>query len=48
MTPASAHTVSSHPAVPTSRTISAETMKMPEPIIAPATSMVASNKPIRC
>src|SRR5262245_41908107 len=48
MMPARAQTVSSQPEVPTSRTISAETMKMPEPIMAPATSMVASKSPIRC
>jgi len=39
---------SSQPAEPTSREMSAETMKMPEPIMLPATSMVASNSPRRC
>src|SRR6476646_5054917 len=43
--PVIAHTTSSHPADPTNRPISAETMKTPDPIIDPATSMVESSKP---
>ena len=39
------HEASSQPGLPTLRAISAETMKMPEPIIDPATSMVESNSP---
>ena len=34
-----------HPADPTFRVISALTMKIPDPIILPATIMVASNAP---
>ena len=48
ITPARPQTSSSQPDPPMSRAISAETMKMPEPIIVPATSMVASNRPRRC
>jgi hypothetical protein len=33
---------SSHPVLPSPRDMSAETMKMPDPIIEPATSMVES------
>ena len=44
-TPVTAHTTSSQPDEPTNRAISADTMKMPEPIIEPATSMVESSKP---
>ena len=40
-----AHTASSQPAPPTWRAMSAETMKMPDPIIDPATSIVESNSP---
>src|SRR6185369_7030421 len=36
---------SNQPGLPTLRDISADTMKMPEPIIDPATSMVESNSP---
>ena len=39
------HEASSQPGLPTLRDISADTMKMPEPIIDPATSMVESNSP---
>ena len=42
MTPVSTHTASIQKGEPTNLPISAETMKMPEPIIVPATSMVAS------
>ncbi len=45
MTPVTTQTTMSQPAAPTSREISAETMKMPEPIMVPATSMVASKRP---
>jgi hypothetical protein len=41
-TPATTHAMSSQKGEPTVRLISAETMKMPEPIIDPATSIVAS------
>ena len=37
--------ISSHPALPSCRDISAATMKMPEPIIEPATIMVESKRP---
>src|SRR5689334_18240845 len=47
MTPVSSQTAISQPGAPTSRAISAETTKMPEPIIDPATSIVASNRPRR-
>jgi hypothetical protein len=43
--PARAHTASSQPAVPTSRAMSADTMKIPDPIIEPATIIVASKVP---
>ena len=36
---------SSQPGLPTLRDISADTIKMPDPIIDPATSMVESNSP---
>src|SRR6266487_4285856 len=42
--PDSAHTTSSRPGAWTSRRISAETMKIPEPIIDPTTSAVASSR----
>ena len=42
MTPVSSQAMSSQPGEPTDRPMSAETMKIPDPIIAPATSMVAS------
>src|SRR5428012_8161 len=48
MTPVNTQTASNQPDEPTSREISAETMKMPEPIMEPATSMVESNRPRRC
>src|SRR5436305_5971293 len=49
MSPAHAQTRRSRPAVPTLRADSAETMKMPEPIIEPTTSIAPSNGPIsRC
>src|SRR5262249_14355679 len=38
-------TTSSHPGLPTCLEISAETIKMPDPIIAPATIIVESNRP---
>src|SRR5207302_8368183 len=38
-------TTNNHPGEPTCREISAETMKIPEPIIDPATSIVESSKP---
>ena len=45
ITPAMSHTTSSQPGAPTWRAMSAETMKMPEPIIEPATTAVASHSP---
>jgi hypothetical protein len=39
------HTITSHPALPTFLTMSALTMNIPDPIIDPATTMVASNNP---
>src|SRR5262245_45941581 len=48
MTPASPQTASSQPEPPVSRAISAETMKMPEPIMIPATIIVLANSPRRC
>ena len=44
--PVMSQTTSSQPADPVCRAMSAETMKMPEPIIAPATIMVESNRPM--
>jgi hypothetical protein len=41
-----AHTASSSPGVCTWRKMSAETMKIPEPIIEPTTSAVASSREI--
>src|SRR3982750_2504194 len=41
-TPDATHAISSQKGEPTVREISAETMKMPDPIIEPATSIVAS------
>jgi hypothetical protein len=41
-TPVRIQATSSHPGEPSVRLISAETMKMPEPTIEPATSIVAS------
>src|SRR5215213_4314123 len=43
--PATSHATSSQPALPTVRAMSAETMKMPDPIIEPTTTMVESYKP---
>src|SRR4051812_35967712 len=48
ITPVSTQIANSQPDEPTSRAMSAETMKMPEPIMVPTTSMVASNRPIFC
>ena len=45
-TPDSTHTSSSTPGACTCRRISAETMKMPDPIIDPTTSAVASRREI--
>ena len=45
ITPVTTHKSSSQPDEPTSRAMSAETMKMPEPTIEPTTSMVASRSP---
>src|SRR5438067_1553228 len=45
MRPLTSQITISQPEEPTSRAMSADTMKMPEPIIEPATSMVASNRP---
>ena len=44
-TPVTTQATSSHPGLPTWRAMSAETMKMPEPIIEPTTTIVASNRP---
>jgi hypothetical protein len=44
MNPVMSHTASSQPALPTLRTMSALTMKIPEPIIEPATIIVASRR----
>ena len=41
-TPVITHATSSQPAEPTCRAISAETMKMPEPMMMPATIMMES------
>src|SRR5262249_39371612 len=43
--PVSNQATSSHPAPPTLRAISAETMKIPEPIIDPTTTIVESYNP---
>ncbi len=45
MKPAMAHAPISRAGDPTSRPISAETMKMPDPIIEPITSIVALVRP---
>jgi hypothetical protein len=42
MTPETTHAIKSQNGEPTDRAISADTMKIPDPIIEPATSMVAS------
>src|SRR5271155_3363003 len=44
-TPAITQESSSHPELPSCRDISADTMKMADPIIPPATIMVLSNSP---
>ena len=41
-TPVTTHATSSQPGLPSWRAMSADTMKMPEPIIDPTTTMVAS------
>src|SRR5579862_7751564 len=46
--PVMTHDPSSHPTLPTCRAMSAETMKMPVPIMEPATIMVESNSPRLC
>src|SRR5262249_48926702 len=48
MMPVTIHTIIKPPDDPTSRAMPAETRKMPEPIIDPATSMVLSKGPRRC
>ncbi len=45
MAPARAQTTSSQPGDPVERAMAAETRKMPEPIIEPATMAVASQSP---
>ena len=44
-TPVIPQATSSHAGDPTSRLIAAETIKMPDPIMEPATIMVESNSP---
>src|SRR6185437_4475262 len=44
-TPANAQATSSHPALPIVRAMSADTMKMPEPIMMPTTTITESNRP---
>ena len=44
-TPVITHATSSQPGLPSSRAISADTMKIPVPIMDPATIMVESNSP---
>jgi hypothetical protein len=46
--PVSTHKTIIHPLEPISRIIGAVTMKIPDPIIDPATSNVASNNPNDC
>src|SRR3954452_19662948 len=46
ISPVRAQARMSQPGAPTSRADSADVMKMPEPIIAPMTSMVASSTPM--
>ena len=43
--PVTTQAVSSHPGLPTSRAMSAETMKIPDPIIEPTTTIVESYNP---
>ena len=45
MNPVNNHKTINHPADPTMRDMSALTIKIPEPIIEPATIAVASNNP---
>ena len=45
-TPVTSQTTSSRPGEPTVRAMSALTMKMPEPIMAPMTIIMASNRDI--
>src|SRR5882762_10086733 len=45
MNPVITQTATSHPALPTLRTMSALTIKIPDPIMEPATSMVPSHNP---
>ena len=45
MNPVINQTTTSQPALPTLRVISALTIKIPEPIMPPATIIVASNRP---
>src|ERR1700691_1636732 len=44
-TPVKSHATNSHPALPIWRDMSAETMKIPEPIITPTTTITESNRP---
>jgi len=44
ITPASAHATSNHPGEPINRELSADVMKMPDPIIEPITIMVPSTR----
>ena len=44
-TPVTSQATSSQPGLPSRRAMSAETMKMPEPIIDPTTTMVESKRP---
>ena len=43
--PVTIQAMSSQPGLPTRRAMSAETMKMPEPIMDPTTTIVESNRP---
>src|SRR3954470_8586970 len=45
MVPASTHATSNHPGEPTRRDDSADTIKIPDPIMEPTTIIVASTKP---
>jgi hypothetical protein len=45
MNPVINQTAINHPALPTFRVMSELTIKIPDPIIEPATSIVASNNP---
>src|ERR1700691_5246014 len=44
-TPVKSQATRSHPALPIWRDMSAETMKIPEPIITPTTTITESNRP---